>query len=174
MSGTSAAGFPTLLSVPSGSRAGHRFRWKLEAVAQSNRVLTFLWFTTRSSFVTESSRSGTSRSGRLGRSHEVGENGGCRIPTRALLCATAADDKGQPGHSVVRLVRRPPECGYCRSHQLAEDRLRTSRVIIPRIGGWCLASAPRRCCWRSEPGVSSRSGSSSASAGLIARRLQAR
>jgi hypothetical protein len=93
---------------------------------------------------------------------------------KGLALCDSLDDKGQPGHSVVRLVRRPPECGYCRSHQLAEDRLRTSRVIIPRIGGWCLTSAPRRCCWRSEPGVSSRSGSSSTSTGLIARRLQAR
>jgi len=47
-------------------------------------------FATRSPFATGSFRLRTSRSGHLGRSQEVGENGSCRIGTTALVCATAS------------------------------------------------------------------------------------
>ncbi len=78
-------------------------------------------FATRSPFATGSSWSRRSRSGRLGRSQKVGENGSCRIRTTALVCATAS----RQSSSLVR-------------------RLRACLSIILDSSGCCKLATPRQ------------------------------
>jgi hypothetical protein len=78
------------------------------AVGQTTWSATFCAFGTTSRFWGEPFRSRRNRSDRLGRFHEVGENGHCAVRTTGLVCptATAKSMRGCRGQRTLPIGRR--------------------------------------------------------------------
>jgi len=115
-------------------------------------------FATRSPFATGSFRLRTSRSGHLGRSQEVGENGSCRIGTTALVCATASRRTGRA---------LPAAASYTARRKAEAVNAGRRSALWPDLRG--SSHAASRPAWLSERQLGCREMTVAASVGLLPR-----